>query len=60
MEGKGLTDLEWARFFDLLDRIVDLPFNTYAEKAKEVERKSTENGSETSLQEFVSWYGGEV
>lgn len=53
MSNKG-----WQRFFELLDKIVDLctKGQSWKEVAAEVRREANNVGSETNLEEFVSWF----
>lgn len=50
-----MTDLEWEKFFELLDKIVMLPM-PYREKAEFVKNKATEQGSDGNLEEFAGWF----
>jgi hypothetical protein len=51
-----MTPREWETFFALLEKIVNAPEGTYKEKAASVMLQAKNQGSETELNEFASWF----
>lgn len=51
-----MTEKDWEKFFELVDKIVDLPMPA-RDKAIEVEAKAEEYGSSTNFYEFCGWFG---
>ena len=49
-----MSDKEWEKFFELIDKIIDLPGVSANERGALIREKASENGSETNLQEFCS------
>lgn len=50
-----MSEKHWATFFELLDKIVDLPGLSANEKAEKVRAMAAAHGSQASLSEFICW-----
>ena len=51
-----MTEKEWDKFFELLDKIVSLKFSTWQEKANQVKSQAIARDGEVDLEEFVGWF----
>lgn len=51
-----MSDKEWERFFDLMEKIVNHDGLAANEKASAVRAKAVETGNETSFEEFTGWF----
>lgn len=52
-----MSDKEWETFFNLLNKIVDMPGKTQAEKLALVKSEAGLHGGDTemNLEEFAAW-----
>lgn len=50
-----MLEHEWEMFFELLEKIVDMPNMTANEKAELVKEKADEEGGDLALNEFTAW-----
>jgi hypothetical protein len=51
-----MSEKEWEKFFELLDKIVGLEGKSYQEKAAEVRERADLEAARTSLEEFLGWF----
>lgn len=50
-----MSEKEWARFFELVTKIVDQP-KPVSEKAKEVNERAMREGAAVSWEELLGWF----
>ncbi len=48
---------EWQKFFELMQKITDLPDKTWGQKKDAVEQAADECEAATCLEEFINWWG---
>jgi hypothetical protein len=51
-----MTERDWEMFFDLLQKIVDLPNKTWQDKADQVNEEAARYDAEVDLAEFTGWF----
>jgi hypothetical protein len=49
---------QWDKFFELLDKVADLP-GTWQEKKAELKRQAEDAGSFNNLEEVAGWFNEE-
>jgi hypothetical protein len=54
-----MSDKEWGRFFELVEKIVNLPGLPWTQKAALVKDKAVECGCEVNFEELIGWFQGE-
>lgn len=54
-----MNDKEWEKFFELIDKIVNME-GTWQEKRATVLDQARVEGSVVNLDEFLGWFGGNM
>ncbi len=49
-----MTDREWAKLFDLINKAINLPDMSAGEKGALIRAKAEENGASGDLEEFIA------
>jgi hypothetical protein len=54
-----MNERDWDKFFELLERVVNLGEMPWGEKRDQVKAEAAARGAETALEEFSGWFEGE-
>lgn len=55
-----MSEEEWEKFFELVEKIVNQKDMTYQEKRELVSEEAGLRGYDCDFGEMISWYGGDI